>query len=71
MTIKLYWWQGEGSNDSSKQNFGDFLSPLIVGMLSGKKVVYAEPKDADMIAIGSILSRERKAKGLFRKRELW
>lgn len=70
MTIKLYWWQGEGATDSAKQNFGDYLSPLIVEMVSGKKVVYAEPKKADMIAIGSILSRERKAKGILLKRHL-
>ena len=70
MTIKLYWWRGEGASDSAQQNFGDYLSPLIVEMISGKKVVYAEPRDADMIAIGSILSRERKARGMLLKRKL-
>lgn len=70
MTIKLYWWRGNGSHDKTQQNFGDYLSPLIVEMVSGKKVIYAEPAQADMIAIGSILSRERKAKGLFFKRHL-
>lgn len=70
MTIKLYWWRGEGAHNNTKQNFGDFLSPLIVEMVSGEKVEYADPKTADMIAIGSILSRERKTKGLFLKRKL-
>jgi len=70
MTIKLYWWRGEGAQDPSKQNFGDYLSPLIVEMVSGRKVIYAEPANADMIAIGSILSRERKAKGILFKRHL-
>lgn len=70
MTIRLYWWRGEGATDSGKQNFGDYLSPLIVEMVSGRPVAYAEPKDAEMIAIGSILSRERKAKGLLFKRSL-
>lgn len=70
MTIKLYWWRGEGASDSAQQNFGDYLSPLIVEMVSGKKVVYAEPRNADMIAIGSILSRERKARGMLLKRKL-
>ena len=70
MTIKLYWWRGEGASDSAQQNFGDYLSPLIVEMVSGKKVIYAEPRNADMIAIGSILSRERKARGMLLKRKL-
>lgn len=69
MSIKLYWWCG-GLN---KENFGDYLSPLIVEMVSGKKVVYAKPEKADMIAIGSILHRERKAKRFFipRKLHIW
>ena len=70
MTIKLYWWRGDGATDPQKQNFGDYLSPLIVEMVSGRRVEYASPKEADMIAIGSILSRERKAKGLLFKRKL-
>ncbi|GGD00757.1 polysaccharide pyruvyl transferase family protein [Halopseudomonas salina] len=70
MTIKLYWWRGEGAQDSTKQNFGDYLSPLIVEMVSGKPVVHASPAHADMIAIGSILSRERKAKRFLIKRKL-
>jgi len=69
MKIKLYWWRG----DSGKENFGDYLSPLIVEMVSGKEVVYAKPEKADMIAIGSILHRERKAKRFFipRKLHIW
>ncbi len=70
MNIKLYWWRGEGAQSSNKQNFGDYLSPLIVEAISGKKVEFAEPEVADMIAIGSILSRERKAKGWLIKRNL-
>tara|TARA_R110001606_G_C15367013_1_gene649143 strand:- start:645 stop:1442 length:798 start_codon:yes stop_codon:yes gene_type:complete len=70
MTIKLYWWRGEGAQDETKQNFGDYLSPLIVEMLSGKRVEYADAKHADLLAIGSILPKERKAKGLFLKRRL-
>lgn len=70
MTLKLYWWRGEGAEHQGKQNFGDYLSPLLVEMVSGKKVEYADPKNADIIAIGSILSRERKAKGLLTKRRL-
>lgn len=70
MTIKLYWWRGEGATHVGKQNFGDYLSPLIVEMLAGRKVAHAEPREADMIAIGSILSRERKARSWLFKRPL-
>ncbi|WP_421682587.1 polysaccharide pyruvyl transferase family protein [Stutzerimonas urumqiensis] len=62
--IKLYWCRGEGRSDSSKQNFGDYLSPLLVEMLSGRKVEYAPVQRADLMAVGSILGREAKAKRL-------
>ena len=62
MTIKLYWHRGSGKSDTSKQNFGDYLSPLIVEAISRKKVAYAPPPKADMIAIGTILAKEYKAK---------
>lgn len=68
--IKLYWWRGEGATDSSKRNFGDYLSPMIVEMLSGKEVIHSHPKHADMLAIGTILPVEKKAKGLIFKRRL-
>jgi pyruvyltransferase len=73
LTIKLYWWRGDGSEDSSRRNFGDYLSPLIVEMVSGQSVKYAPLKSADMMAIGSILYRERRAKRfLFRRRlHIW
>jgi len=70
VTIKLYWWRGEGANDPGQRNFGDYLSPMIVEMVSGQQVVHAPPSKADMIAIGSILSRERKAKSFLFKRRL-
>ena len=70
MAIKLYWCRGKGRSDSSQQNFGDYLSPLIVEMMSGKKVEYAPINRAEMMAIGSILPREKKAKGLFWPRRL-
>lgn len=43
---------------------------MIVEMMSGQPVVHAPPSHADMIAIGSILSRERKAKNFLFKRRL-
>ena len=48
--LKLYY-------SSSKNNWGDRLSPVICQMLSGREVVYAKPSKCDLIAIGSILSR--------------
>lgn len=48
--IKLHW-------ASSKPNFGDYLSPLIVAHVSGREVVHSAPGEADLIAIGSLLQR--------------
>lgn len=42
---------------SSKENWGDQLSPVICKMISGRDVVHAKVTRCDMIAIGSILSR--------------
>lgn len=60
--IKLYWCRGEGRSDPSKQNFGDYLSPLLVEVFSGRNVEYAPVQQADLMAVGSILGRESKAK---------
>lgn len=70
MSIKLYWCRGKGRDDPKQQNFGDYLSPLLVEMLSGKSVVYAPVHKADMMAIGSILPREAKARRFFLPRRL-
>jgi pyruvyltransferase len=72
--LKLYWCRGEGRNDASKQNFGDFLSPLLVEVFSGRKVEYAPVHQADLMAVGSIIGRESKAKrwGIFPRRlHIW
>jgi len=68
--IRLYWWQGEGEHDPGRRNFGDYLSPLIVGMLSRRPVEYAPVETADMLAIGTILKRERKARRFLLPRRL-
>lgn len=73
-SIKLYWCRGEGRSDPRKQNFGDYLSPLLVEIFSGRKVEYAPVQQADLMAVGSILGRESKAKrwGLFPRRlHIW
>lgn len=71
--IKLYWCRGKGRNDPGQRNFGDYLSPLLVEMLSGQPVQYAPVHKADMMAIGSIMNRERKARRFFlpRKLHIW
>lgn len=70
MAIKLYWCRGKGRADDGRRNFGDYLSPLLVEMLACKPVVYAPVHKADMMAIGSILPRERKARRFFLPRRL-
>lgn len=37
------------------RNFGDALSPLLVGKLTGKQVSYADAADADLVGAGSVL----------------
>lgn len=68
--IKLYWWRGEGEHNPARQNFGDYLSPLIVELASGRRVEYAPVEQADMLAIGTILKKERKARRFFFPRRL-
>lgn len=47
--ISLYWWKGKG-----ERNFGDILSPIVVGAISGREVQHVMgPRK--MIAIGSLL----------------
>src|SRR5690625_733507 len=48
--IKLHW-------ASSKPNFGDYLSPLVVECISGRKVVHSTPGKADLLGIGRLLQR--------------
>jgi pyruvyltransferase len=73
VAIKLYWHRGSGRSDPQKRNFGDYLSPLIVEAVSGQAVSYAPLKSADMMAIGTILANEYKAKrfGLNRRIHIW
>lgn len=71
--IKLYWHRGAGRSDESRQNFGDYLSRLIVEVVSGRPVEYAPLRSADMMAIGTILANEHKAKrfGFKRRLHVW
>lgn len=71
--IRLFWCRGSGRDNAAQQNFGDYLSADIVELVSGRKVEHASIRRADMIAIGSVLNREKKAKtwGLPRKLHIW
>ncbi len=68
--IRLYWWQGEGQHDANRRNFGDYLSPLIVEMVSGRAVVYAPIESAELLGIGTILQRQRQARRFLLPRRL-
>ncbi|MFI8557818.1 polysaccharide pyruvyl transferase family protein [Pseudomonas putida] len=71
--IRLFWCRGSGRDNAAQQNFGDYLSADIVEFVSGRKVEHASIRRADMIAIGSVLGREKKAKtwGFPRKLHIW
>ena len=61
--VKLYW-------SSSKRNFGDWLSPAICRILSGRPVEHALPNKCDLVAIGSILGRVKQG-WVSRKIHVW
>lgn len=71
--IRLFWCRGSGRDHAGQQNFGDYLSADVVEFVSGRKVEHASIRRADMIAIGSVLGREKKAKtlGFPRKLHIW
>ncbi len=46
--LRLFWWR-------KRRNFGDGLSPHLVAYASGRQVVWAEPGEAEVFALGSIL----------------
>lgn len=51
--LRLHWWK-------AVPNFGDALSPMIVGHLAGRDVRHAGPRRADMFAVGSMLQVVRR-----------
>ena len=65
--LKLHW---SSSLKQGKKNFGDWLSPELCQLLSGRPVLHATPNQADLVAIGSILQR---VKNRFwnRKTHIW
>ncbi len=54
--LRLYW---SSSLKGGRRNFGDWLSPALVELLSGRPVVHAPPARCDLIAVGSVLQKLR------------
>lgn len=52
--IKLYWCD---RLVGGRKNFGDWISPDLVRLLSGRPVEFAEARRADLVAVGSVLQR--------------
>jgi pyruvyltransferase len=52
--LKLYWC---ARLVRGRKNFGDWISPELCRALSGREVEYASANSADLVAVGSILSR--------------
>lgn len=50
--IRTFWYKGA---EFERNNFGDALAPLIVEKFLGCDAVWSEPKDAELVVIGSIL----------------
>ncbi|SEL08082.1 Polysaccharide pyruvyl transferase [Roseivivax marinus] len=51
--LKLFWYAREA-------NFGDALSGIVTAFASGREVVHADPKSAEVFAVGSILQIVRR-----------
>ena len=62
MAIHLFWWRGKGAESEAYRNFGDWMSPLICEALSKKPVFYADPEACELMAMGSIMNKLRKAR---------
>lgn len=54
--LKLYWWD-------AKPNFGDELSRIVTGFASGRAIVHAPPRKAEIFAVGSVLQFAKRAWG--------
>lgn len=67
--IRLFWYKRRDL--ATSRNFGDALSPLLCGHLSGAEIVHAEADKADMIAIGSILGKVPDSFFFRRKIYIW
>lgn len=73
--LKLFWARGTGG-DAGLRNAGDWYSPLICELLSGRAVIYAPPHRCDLVAAGSLLQRLNRSHrlhrlGLRRRLHIW
>ncbi|MET0839303.1 MAG: polysaccharide pyruvyl transferase family protein [Marmoricola sp.] len=50
--VPLVWW-------TDTPNFGDLLSPWLVGRMSERPVVFAPPRGPSHVAVGSVVTRAR------------
>ena len=57
--VRLFWSGGR----TSHINYGDTLSPLLVSILSSKKVRFSGTHDCELLGIGSILERYARHRG--------
>jgi pyruvyltransferase len=46
--MKIYYWKG-------KKNFGDLLTPLLINKFTHLDTEWAEPKNAQLVSVGSII----------------
>lgn len=49
------WIRSVRAGDVAFRNFGDELSPRVVEWVTGREVVWAPPRRADLVAVGSVL----------------
>jgi hypothetical protein len=64
MTIKLNFYRSK----TGERNFGDELSPLLVGLLTNRKIIHSKASQCNMISLGSIF--EMTTKRLLRRKIL-
>jgi pyruvyltransferase len=57
--LRLFWWRPA---DGTPPNFGDELCPDLVALVSGRPVVYADPSDCQLVALGSVMEHAFRAK---------
>ena len=51
-TPSAYWWIGD---DGTTRNLGDLLAPVLLAHFAGFAPTWAQPKNADLVTIGSVL----------------
>jgi len=50
LRIKIYYWK-------TRPNFGDSLTPLLLKKFSRLESEWAEPEDAELVAVGSVIDK--------------